>query len=79
MGSVGSGWVGEKTVHKNKTKKNPSETSTKKEEGNSWAPNDKQEKSVFFFFPTLKQGIRVKIQNSGKNWFFWFSLLGGEN
>ena len=23
--------------------------------------------------------IRVKIQNSGKNWFFWFSLLGGEN
>ena len=33
----------------------------------------------FFFFENRNQGIRVKIQNSGKNWFFWFSLLGGEN
>ena len=32
----------------------------------------------FFFFKIL-QGIRVKIQNPGKNWFFWFSLLGGKN
>ena len=24
------------------------------------------------------QGIRVKIQNPGKNWFFWFSLLGSK-
>ena len=35
--------------------------------------------SFFFFFFGICQGIRVKIQNSGKNWFFWFSLLGGEN
>ena len=34
---------------------------------------------IFFFMDLFFQGIRVKIQNSGKNWFFWFSLLGGEN
>ena len=39
--------------------------------------SDKQ--SLFFYRSHIQQGIRVKIQNFGKNWFFWFSLLGGEN